>query len=161
MKRKARKNPSTEAAEQKFAEFHDFEPNNLSQFASQLKIPAQGTLVGPAAHVMYRSNKWGEKADYIHEHAKGVKVVVAGTRNVEGKPTVIPKWIQDQKVLVKLGTCLGYAWWDAQGLCEMPQGGELFCTPCGKCLFVIQKRSKLEAIVWGGKLGVEPRGIVN
>lgn len=65
--------------------------------------------------------------------------------------------------LVRLGMCLGFAFEDddgeheAQATAPLP---ELYCSTSGRTLLVVQNKRELVALIHGGALGVEARGIV-
>jgi hypothetical protein len=163
---------SAKRAIELYEEFHKFKPRQTGEFPASFEIPQHGFKVGTAKHVMYRSDKLhplthideGE-IDYIHEHHAGVKVVRFDARARDGVAVKIPKWIWNTSALVKLGKCLGFQYKDAYGDEVDAEATEplpsLYATPNGKALLVIQGRSKLIAVIYGGKLGVEPRGIVH
>lgn len=147
-------------AVKKYLEFQDLDPKEIGEFSRSLQIPYSLHLAGEAKHVLYRSKKWGEKADYIHEHEGGVKVYLPSGN---GKTVRVPLSIRNAKALVKLGDCLGFAFDDGEGEVEAIPGRplpELYTIPSGRALFVIEGKKKLVAMIWGGKLGVEARGIV-
>jgi hypothetical protein len=161
-----KKRDATAVAIEKFREFHDAEPTKVSSFDARFKIPEVVVRVGHAVNVMYRSNKWGEKADYIHEHDRGVFVHLprAHARQFNGREAAVPARIYRVQALVKLGLCLGFSFTqgreeiDAQVSSPLP---ELYCTPDGRALLVVSGKRAVEAIIWGGNLGVEARGIVH
>lgn len=75
----------------------------------------------------------------------------------------VPEKFRDVGALTKLGECLGFCVRssdgedvEAEATAPLP---ELYCTPDGKCLFVIQSKKKVIAMSWGGALGVFARGI--
>lgn len=175
-RRGVKKNPGSPSSRaiDKFVEFHDFEPRETGTIPG-LKIPSSVKMAGDAAHVMYRSDKWhkGRSDDYIHEHDRGVKV--GRTGNCKGALRAVPTEIQRVTTLVRIGRCLGVAYTDNDGnVVEMrPDGSvQLYCSPNGRALFVVDgvrvrngraafDRPRLEMILWGGRLGVEDRGIVH
>lgn len=162
-----RRRPSP-AAIRLYEDFHKFEPMEVGDFPARFKIPKEMNFAGAAEHVLYRSDKLNPTTladegviDYIHEHKRGVVVLVAGGRRWRVR---VPKYIWSAKTLVYLGECLGFAYRDDEGefleaKVRAPRP-ELFAIPSGKALLVIEGRRKVEAIIFGGKLGVEPRGIV-
>lgn len=159
-----KKRDATVAAIEKFREFHDAEPTKVSEFDARFKIPATIVRAGRAINVMYRSNKWNERADYIHAHDAGVYVHVPASRRLEGRVIQVPAWIRNVTALTKLGLCLGFSFAvrgediEAQVSTPLP---ELYCTPDGRALLVVAGKRTIEAIIWGGNLGVESRGIVH
>jgi hypothetical protein len=124
--------------------------------------------MGPALYVLYRSAKLDpltyakpkKPIDYIHKHKAGVKVYRVDTD--DGPERVVPQYIHSPTALVLLGKCLGFGYTDYDGddVDAECKGPELFSIPSGKALLVIEKRRKVVALIWGGKLRVEPRGIV-
>lgn len=163
-----RDNPSPEPPDlsrgvKKFLEFQDLDPSDIGTFAPSLKIPAEINLAGKATSISYRSKKWRDPADYIHRHKDGVRV---GLTFEQGRKVKVPAFIRNAKTLVKLGEMLEVTWEDPNDGEEYSIEGkrplpELYCIPSGKALIVIEGKRKLLAIIWGGKLDVEDRGIVN
>lgn len=152
-----------------YEDFHRFEPKEIGYFKDGLCIPSHVYLQGPAINVMYRSDKIDpatlkkprKPVDYIHEHEDGVHTYLV---DGDGKRTEVPRWLVDCDTLVLMGGCLGFSFRDPNGdeveaECKKPLP-ELYSTPNGKALLVIEKKSTIVAITWGGRLGVEPRGIV-
>lgn len=152
-----------------YVDFHQHEPKKVGSFAASLRMPARAVLVGPAAHVLYRSDKLNPTTgadegwiDYIHEHDRGVHIYMGGG---EGPERAVPAFIRNAKELTWLGMCLGLAYLDEDGREREIKATrplpELYTTPNGRALLVIQSKRTLLALVWGGRLGVEPRGIVH
>ncbi len=156
----------------KYRAFHQQEPRKVGDFHPDLAIPDQAICVGPAVHVLYRSDKLnpttGEDEgwiDYIHDHGAGVKVYRTD-RSADGALVTVPAALRRATELYWLGDCLGFAYKDletgkkveAKGTSPLP---ELYATTSGRALLVIQGKRRLLAMIWGGKLGVEPRGIVH
>lgn len=153
----------------KYLEFHQQEPRKVGQFHRDLKIPETATLVGDAVNVLYRSDKLNPTTledegwiDYIHDHEGGVKVYRCD--EPDGIRTRVPSKFRGATELTWLGDCLGFAFRDfdgkeveAKGEAPLP---ELYTVPSGRCLLVIQGKRKILAMIWGGRLGVEARGIV-
>lgn len=161
-------NPDREKAIDKYVEFQRLTPNKVGEFAASFSIPTRMRKVGKAKWVTYRSDKIdpaterdpGKPIDYIHEHDAGVCLYVP-----DGDlDTDVPHFITDVRALTKLGSCLGFAFVDADGNEGEGKGKrplpELYCIPSGKALLVIQDKREILAIMWGGILGVEGRGIV-
>jgi len=148
-----------------YQDFHEFPPPRMQPFHPSLRLPQEIPLGGIATSVSYRSDKWhkGKHENYIHEHDGNVKCYVV---DGDGPVRAVPQRVYLQKSLVCLGDCLEFTF--ARGGDEYSadfegEGGtlpELFCTPDGRCLAIIDERRWLLALVWGGKLGVEDRGIV-
>lgn len=150
--------------------FHRFAPKKIGEFHPSFKLPSKVNVQGKAVDVLYRSDKTdpetlkkprGGTQDYIHEHdSKGVMLYLP---RGPGKTIDTPDWIRDAKALTKLGLCLGFKFErdgkvvEAKGKRPLP---ELYTTANGKCLVIVQDKRDVLALVWGGKLDVEPRGIV-
>jgi hypothetical protein len=159
------------AAVDKYREFHQKDPKRIGEFGRGFAIPTHVLEVGDAKNVLYRSDKLDPETleqpdrpiNYIHDHDPGVCVYEPCDED-EDDATAVPYWIGECEALVLLGTCLGFAF--------QPDGGELvearvraprpelYTTPCGRALLVIQSKRKVLAMMWGGSLGVEDRGIV-
>lgn len=166
-----RRNPTQDtkrAAIGKYKEFWQKEPTKVGDFPKTFKIPKSVELLGPGKHVLYSSLKKDPETlknprtplDYIHEHDAGVHIYDA-TRSGDVK---VPEFITHAQALVCLGECIGFAFVDgddefieAEATDPLP---DLYCTVDGRALLVIQSRRKVLAMIWGGGLGVEARGIV-
>lgn len=159
-------------AVRKYIEFHQHEPKRIGSFSPDLVIPDEVALAGDAENVLYTSDKLnpttGEDEgwiDYIHDHKAGVQVYRCD-RSSDGPIRRVPAWIRNARELTWLGDCLGFAYRDfetgkmceAKGKKPLP---ELYTIPSGRALLVIQGKRRVLALIWGGKLGVEARGIVN
>lgn len=149
--------------------FHRFEPRKVGEFHPSFKLPSRVNKQGESIDVLYRSDKVDPETlkkprralDYIHEHdSKGVFTYLP---RGPGELVEVPDWIRDTKALAKLGDCLGFKFKrdgktvTAKGKKPLP---ELYCTPNGRALIIVQDKRDVLALVWGGKLDVEPRGIV-
>lgn len=156
----------------KYIEFHQFEPRKVGKFHSDFEIPTEAVLAGDAVHVLYRSDKLnpttGEDEgwiDYIHDHKSGVKIYRTDRGFHNGPVRSVPGFIRRVSSLVRLGDCLGFAYLDSEG--EKIEGKgkrplpELYTIPSGRALLVVQSKRRVLALIWGGRLGVEARGIVN
>lgn len=149
---------------EKYEEFHRRKPKLVGEFPKSFRIPIVMTRAGRSEWVTYRSDKVDPETlrkpkkpiDYIHEHDAGVTTYVPAER---GKSSVfVPETFRDVAAIVRLGTCLGFCvdGREAEAVAPMP---DLYCTPDGKCLLVIQSRQTVLAMMWGGALGVFARGI--
>ncbi|MDP2607317.1 MAG: hypothetical protein Q8S00_32670 [Deltaproteobacteria bacterium] len=151
--------------------FHKYEPRSIGEFPTSFFVPQEAVWVGLAKNVMYRSEKLDPLTyedegaiDYIHEHGANVKAYrIDG--DAEGPIRTVPKWIWGVQELVCLGQCLGFEYIDhdskkCEGVVQKPFP-DLYTTPDGRALLVIQGRKTVLALLWGGKLNVEPRGIVH
>ncbi len=153
-----------------YSSFNGHEPLKIGAFKSSFFIPDRAVLAGPAVNVLYRSKKNDPSTgnpvkrpiDYIHDHDPGVKVYRCDAR-LDGVQKNVPAFITNVKELVKLGDCLGFCYRDGdediEATCTRPLP-ELYTIPSGRALLVIQGKSRVLALIWGGRLGVEARGIV-
>lgn len=167
-RRRGRRNPDDiAAAKEKFEEFHRHKPRRIFE-SGRSPIPAKVRELGKAKAVLYRSDKNDpdtgrpvkKPIDYIHDHDAGVMAYTPAA----GATVAVPAFIRDAEALVLLGKCLGFDFDDGSGKVREAKGirplPDLYATPCGKALLVIQDRTDVLAIIWGGGLGVEARGIV-
>jgi hypothetical protein len=157
------------AAVDKYEEFHRLEPTKVAEF--EITIPAQVKRLGDGVHVLYESGKKDPETlrkpkkplSYIHEHDMGVCVYVPDGGDGEADFDV-PEFIAKAQALVVLGKCLGFAYKDEYGDEHKAEGTDplpdLCCTVDGRALLVVQSRREILALIWGGALGVEARGIV-
>lgn len=172
----AKKNPSParqpqidDAAVDMYKTFHRYDPHWVGEFGESFTIPSRVRLLGDARFVLYRSSKVDPSTlkkpkrpvDYIHEHdSAGVHAYdTMGTPNTD-----VPGWLAEAQSLVLLGACLGFGWTDGDDLeneaevtAPLP---ELYTIPSGNALLVIEDKRSVAAMMWGGALGVEARGIV-
>lgn len=157
----------TRRAEKLFEDFHKYEPRVIGAFPSTFFIPESMEFAGPAIHVLYRSAKLDpvtyvrpdKPIDYIHEHEAGVKVYLL---DCGGPERSVPRYIHSVGELTRLGKCLGFAYIDDEGdeVEATCTNCDLYAIPSGKALLIIEKKKKVLCMIWGGKLNVEPRGIV-
>jgi hypothetical protein len=161
---------SMQSAVNKYVEFHTHDPIEEGEFAKDFRIPKQVVRAGDAVHVLYGSDKRNPSTgidegwiDYIHDHDPGVKVYRCD-HGCTGPLHRVPKWLAEEKELIWLGECAGFSYRDADGnkvdaeaISPCP---DLYTVPSGKALLVIQGKKRVEALIWGGDLGVERRGIV-
>ncbi len=157
----------------KYKEFHRYDPKEVGEFPASFRIPDRVYRAGTAKHVLYRSGKVDpetlrrprQPVDYIHEHDAGVACYVPRRQDApdEAVPVDVPRRFIDVEALTRLGYCLGFAFECPDGeVCEGEGRSpypDLYCTPDGKCLLVIQDRKTVLAMMWGGALGVFGRGI--
>ena len=157
-----------------FWEFHQLEPtkiyygtapagwkNNPPAPAINLKIPKTLKCAGEALWVGYASTKWtGKRVNYIHDHEGGVNCYRPDSGEYKEE---VPYAATKAKTVVRLGECLGFGYDDngkeVIGKVKKPYP-ELYCTPDGSVLLVIENKSKIIAMMWGGNLNVTSRGIV-
>ena len=75
----------------------------------------------------------------------------------------MPAEFTGAQALVLLGDNLGYSFEldgnDVEAVGQDDPYPELYCTPCGKCLLVIEGKREVLAMMRGGALGVFARGI--
>lgn len=157
-------------AERLYKTFHQFEPTKVGEFSKGFGIPNEATHVGYAKNMLYSSDKLnpttGEDEGwirYIHKHESGVRMYVLDDA-CEGEWKSVPQWICNAKALVRLGDCDGFEYVDFQGKTHKAKSTgrkpEWYCVPSGKALLVIQDKKRVLAIVYGGSLRVEWRGVV-
>lgn len=158
----------------RYKTFHQKDPRRVGRFAAAMSIPHEVEVVGKAVAVMYRSAKIdpetgrpprGGAQNYIHEHDAGVMLYRPARARSSGQRAEVPKALQrldQQGTLTLLGECLGLDYDGASGefSVEFPFRPELYCSPDGRHLLVIQDKREILYLVWGGALGVEARGIV-
>lgn len=167
-----RKNPETDTkeAERLYRIFHQFEPRKVGAFASGFSIPRRATHVGEAKTMYYTSDKLnpttGEDEGaqrYYHPHEGDVYMLVTD-KGAQGHVVEVPRWIHGVGSLVLLGQCDGFEYEDFDGDLQEAQATgrkpEWYCIPSGKALLVVQDKKKVLAIVYGGSLDVEWRGVV-
>ncbi len=166
-----------------YERFHRYPPIEIGDFDRDFMIPVRMLRLGPALWTTYRSAKVDpatlkkpkKPVNYIHEHDAGVEAYVTIEEGAENgwsgtdspyddvtDAVDVPLEFQRAKALVKLGESLGYKFRigddeiEAEAEDPLP---ELYATPDGKCLLVIQDKRDVLAMIWGGALGVFPRGI--
>lgn len=160
---------SEKKASNLYEAFHRYPPRKVGEFDPSFKIPEYVFKQGRSIDILYRSNKVDPETlkkprkpvDYIHEHDAGVATYLpTGT----GERIRTPDWICNADALVLLGKCLGFKFEGPDGKLVEAEGAsplpELYTTVDGKALVIVDDKCSLIAIMWGGKLGVEPRGIV-
>jgi len=166
-------NEDLDAAILKYEEFHRYGHKRII-VGRGFEMPGTMYRAGKALWVTYRSPKVDPETlrkprspvNYIHEHDAGVSTYLPTSADADGGPAVdVPAKFRDATALTRLGINLGFSY-------EMPDGfkqemratrkggyPELYATPDGNCLIVIEARTKVIAMMWGGGLGVYPRGI--
>lgn len=162
--------PKAQQAVSKYREFHRLDPRQVGEFPSSFVIPGKVYRAGNALWVTYRSGKVDPETlqrprrpvSYIHEHDAGV--ITHLVRPYEDSDVVeVPQEFRDVEALTRLGHCLGFSFLDASGKKVETEGcdplPDLYTTPDGRCLIVIQSRRQVLAMMWGGGLGVFARGI--
>lgn len=170
-----RDHSAAERAIAKYKEFHRYDPLQIRNFPASFHIPERAYRAGPAKFVTYRSGKVdpetlkkpGHPVNYIHEHDSGVVCYLTSDRDIrdpDGDAVDVPRKFIEIPALTRLGYCLGFCFEDeAEGMPQEVEGRDplpdLYTTPDGKCLLVIQSRKTVLAMMWGGALGVFARGI--
>lgn len=168
--RRTRHNPAhadADAAVAKYQEFHRFAPKKLGEFSSGFAIPARVRLCGKGKWVTYRSDKVDpatlkrprKPVDYIHDFDAGVLVHMTKGK---GDLVDVPEEFRHVDALVLLGQNLGFCFETDDAEIEAvstPPLPELYATPDGHCLLVVQSKRDVKAMIWGGALGVFARGI--
>lgn len=165
-------NEDLDAALLKYEEFHRYEHKRII-VGRGFEFPRTMYRAGQALWVTYRSSKVDPETlrkprhpvDYIHEHDAGVYTYLASSKDADGPAVEVPAKFCDVTALTRLGINLGFAYKMPDGFKQEVKatraGGypELYTTPDGHCLLVIEARTKVIAMMWGGGLGVYPRGI--
>lgn len=176
VRRKYRANPAPEheAASEaiaKYREFHRYDPRKIGVFPDSFRIPDHMYRAGKADFVTYRSRKVDPETlrrprnpvNYIHHHESGVVCYLPRATDADGDRVDVPVRFRDAPALTRLGDCLGFCFEDLDGeKCEVESRDpkpDLYTTPDGECLLVIQSRKTVLAMMWGGSLGVFARGI--
>lgn len=167
-KRDLSDHPDAEQAIRKYQEFHRYEPRKIGRFPDGFAIPERLYRGGRSVSVMYRSGKVDPETlqkprhpiNYIHDHDAGVVTYV---KEPMGEAVAVPAKFREVSALTRLGYCLGFVFEDADGRLLEAEGQaplpDLYTTPDGRCLLVIQGRKTVIAMMWGGGLGVFARGI--
>jgi hypothetical protein len=155
--------PGESQAIKTFEGFNEYPSKGASKFAREIVIPERMPSPGPCRWVTYRSDKWNNGThDYIHTITSypRVKCAMAG----ENYETVkVPAKVRNATTLTQVGLrALGFAFEydDDEYEASVPAGTEWFWSQTARALYLIQNKRKLIAVIWGGKLNVEPRGIV-
>lgn len=158
-------------ARELYTEFHQFDPVDEGEFRPGFKIPPEAFYVGEAQTMFYTSDKLNPETGkdegfvrYFHPHEGGVQLCVTDDHGLEGEWRDIPEWIREATTLVLLGQCDGYEFKDFDGKVREARATgrkpEWFCISSGKALLVVQDKQRVLAVVWGGELNVEWRGVV-
>jgi len=158
-------------AKRLYKTFHQFEPIKVGEFHRDFKIPRRAMRVGRAHTMYYTSDKLNPETGkdegpikYFHEHGPSVFVHFLDMRGI-GIIKPVPPRIYTAKSLVLIGQCDGFDYEDEDGGMRKARGvgrkPEWYCIPSGKALLVVQDKRKVLALVWGGKLRIEWRGVVN
>lgn len=168
-----------EAGLERFEKFHQLAPNEVVA-DDDAEMPSKAHCLGKAVHVLYRSGKvdpeTGKKPrtpqNYIHEHDAGVMLYEPCLHSLRRcSAEEVPAEVRAEEgdtgdtTLVLLGECLGLAYKASEDgeeyeiEFEDPKI-ELYCIPSGKALVIVEAKREILYLVWGGGLGVEPRGII-
>jgi hypothetical protein len=160
---------ATDAIE-KYVEFHRRQPQKIGAFPSSFQIPARMYRAGASKWVTYESTKVDPETlvkprkpvAYIHEHDAGVVTYLPQPTDEDAQGIAVPEVFREVPALARLGACLGFCVeasgekLEAQATQPFP---DLYTVASGKCLIVIQSRTTVLAMMWGGGLGVFARGI--
>jgi hypothetical protein len=155
--------PGVALAIKTFEGFNEYPSKGASKFAREIVIPDRMPSPGPCRWVTYRSDKWNNGThDYIHTITSypRVKCAMAG----ENYDTIkVPAKVRNATTVTQIGLrALGFAFEydDDEYEAKVPAGTEWFWSQTARALYLIQNKRKLIAVIWGGNLNVEPRGIV-
>lgn len=148
---------SYKKAQELYEEFYQFKARSARQV--DLKLPTSVTLEGHMRATMYASDKWERKTNgYRHEHEAGVRIYVPGGR------TRVPAHIVRCEAFVRLGDCLGVEYIDTEGneVLVSDKGCDLYASANAKALLIVRRKPLIvEALIWGGKLDIDGRGILH
>ncbi|MDX1421551.1 MAG: hypothetical protein R3322_00335 [Kiloniellales bacterium] len=148
----------------RYGVFQDRDAREIGVFHRSLQIPEAVVPLGPAVNVLYRSDKWNDGThNYIHEFSNGVRAYKP-IEGGEGRIKAVPRTFRSAKTLTLLGKCLGFTYLEGDDKIESHTKRpypELYCVPSGRCLLVIHGKRKLLGMLWGGKMRIEARGIVD
>lgn len=147
---------SIKKAADMYREFNDLDPKKVKTLKA---MPTRVRYGGRVHCTMYASKKWGEGLhNYKHDHDSGVKIYFSGGAG----DTAVPASIVNVGALAKMGRVIGIEFTDPNDEdCEYIGSSkhELYCTPNGRALVVVVN-GRVDALIWGGKMHVEARGIV-
>ncbi len=160
-------------AKEIYEAFHRYPPKKIGEFGSRFSIPGELRVGGKGVYVAYRSGKVdpstlkkpSRPVNYIHHFNAGVNVYLpVDEQGFEDRKVIeVPAEFRAPDALALLGLNLGYQFLhdgDEITAEEAIAGApELYCSPNGKCLYVIERKRTVVAMMWGGALGVFPRGI--
>jgi hypothetical protein len=159
------------AAIDRYQLFHRHDPKRIIEVGAKFKIPDRLYCCGNSKWVTYRSSKVdpdtlrkpSRPVDYIHEHDSRVRTYLGPSTSTQQSDTDVPQEFRDVEALTRLGFCLGFCFEDMDGgkveARSTQPYPDLYTTPDGRCLLVIQSRRTVIAMMWGGALGVFARGI--
>ncbi len=153
-----------------YRRFHQFEPHKVGEFAKGFSIPTEVHHVGQAKTMFYTSDKLNPEThddegwiSYYHEHKPGVKFCVVRPET-DSDLISVPSRICTVDALIRLGDCEGFEYEDFNGkIVKAESTGrppEWYTTPSGKALLIVQDKRTVVAVLWGGQLHVEARGVV-
>jgi hypothetical protein len=155
--------PGAHQARKTFEGFNDYASKGAFKFKREIVVPEMVPVPGPCRWVTYKSDKWNDGTyDYIHTISSYPKVK-CGMIGEDYPKRRVPAKVREAKTLSQIGLrALGFAF-ERDGdefEAKLPKGTEWFWSKSGRALYLIHGKSRLVAIIWGGKLDVEPRGIV-
>ena len=136
--------------------------------ADPFAVPDEMAYAGPCLEVTYRSDKWDDGShDYVHHiesypHVNCVELL-KGHEPPDLYRMKIPASIRNAVSVGRIGLqAHSYAFEQANGTrrtVRLPRGTRWYWAPAPKALYAV-KGAKVLAIIFGGALDVEPRGIV-
>ncbi len=156
------KPPGLDRALGVFEGFNKYDAKDIGTLP--FSIPAEIYLGGPCVWVTYRSDKWSDGThDYIHKIESYPRVKCGLVARRTSKRVKVPQRIQGDQTLTMIGLrALGFAYMDDAGdeIEAKTPDSQWFWSSKGRALLAVQEKRKLVAIIWGGDLDVEARGIV-
>lgn len=161
--RKTARPPGVSQAAETFEGFNEYEAKGAYRFAKEIVVPDRIPIAGPCKWVTYKSDKWNDGThDYIHTITSYPRVK-CGLLGYDYPTKIVPAKVRDVTTVTQIGLrALGFAFErDGEEFeAKLPTGTEWFWSQTGRSLYLIQKKRKLVAVIWGGELNIEPRGIV-
>lgn len=149
-----------DAAIKLYEKFYSFDARSVVE--SKLSMPSRAKRLGRMKAVMYASDKWEKQINYYkHDHEEGVHLYEPTSSSCASGCVKVPRFIASCKAMTKLGRCVGIVFMDGDK--EVPvmfSGCHLYAIPSGRALVILRGTEKIEAMIWGGRLTVEGRGIV-
>ena len=155
------------SAEDLYSEFHKAEATHEQDLSCVW--PAHASALGPAGHIVYRTDKWGDgKHDYIHEFGPGTAVYACDPKGRTMAPPVEVAWLGALVELEIIGEDgIGYAFPQDAPRRDSRQGPGVFAyRPRGSLrarLVVIAapgSRDPEALVIMGPRMDVQPRGVV-
>lgn len=152
----------------KYREFNSFDPKELV-YVDGSPIPKRLRKLGVSEQITYDSMKVipdngvrpRKKQGYFHDHETPKPNTYEPDPNGDVET---PDFIAECDALALIGDFINFKFTDADGNLVTGKASrpapQIYCTPNGRALLVIQSKKTVLAIIYGGDLTVESRGIV-